>query len=94
MAVSAKFSLKLLVDEKRNKVVLAEADQDFVDVLFGLLTLPMGTIAGLLEKHQKLRFVFVNSAICILFNLKDPFKTNDFCLTRFINKKPCLVFVD
>ncbi|XP_010468074.1 PREDICTED: uncharacterized protein LOC104748079 [Camelina sativa] len=54
MATSAKFSLKLLVDEKKNKVVLAEAGQDFVDVLFGLLTLPMGTIARLLEKHQKL----------------------------------------
>ncbi|ESQ33565.1 hypothetical protein EUTSA_v10009971mg [Eutrema salsugineum] len=54
MAKSTKFSLKLLVDEKRNKVVLAEASQDFVDVLYGLLTLPMGTIARLLEKHQKL----------------------------------------
>lgn len=54
MARSAKFSLKLLVDKKKNKVVLAEAGQDFVDVLFGLLTLPMGTIARLLEKHQKL----------------------------------------
>ncbi|CAE5966622.1 unnamed protein product [Arabidopsis arenosa] len=54
MAKSAKFSLKLLVDEKKNKVVLAEAGQDFVDVLFGLLTLPMGTIARLLENHQKL----------------------------------------
>ncbi|EFH60974.1 hypothetical protein ARALYDRAFT_478225, partial [Arabidopsis lyrata subsp. lyrata] len=54
MARSAKFSLKLLVDEKKNKVVLAEAGHDFVDVLFGLLTLPMGTIARLLENHQKL----------------------------------------
>ncbi|XP_010486475.1 PREDICTED: uncharacterized protein LOC104764608 [Camelina sativa] len=54
MATSAKFSLKLLVDEKKNKVVLAEAGQDFVDVLFGLMTLPMGTIARLLAKHQKL----------------------------------------
>ncbi|CAD5322488.1 unnamed protein product [Arabidopsis thaliana] len=54
MAKSEKISLKLLVDEKKNKVVLAEAGQDFVDVLFGLLTFPMGTIARLLEKHQKL----------------------------------------
>ncbi|VVA96956.1 unnamed protein product [Arabis nemorensis] len=54
MAKSAKFSLKLLIDEEKNKVVLAEAGQDFVDVLFSLLTLPMGTIAKLLEKHQKL----------------------------------------
>lgn len=52
MASSAKFSLKLLIDEKRNKVVLAEADQDFVDVLISLLTLPMGKIARLLENHK------------------------------------------
>ncbi|KAG2272556.1 hypothetical protein Bca52824_067111 [Brassica carinata] len=47
-----KFSLRLLVDEKKNKVVLAEACRDFVDVLFSLLTLPMGTIVRLLEKHN------------------------------------------
>lgn len=53
MAKSAKFSLKLLIDEEKNKVVLAEAGHDFVDVIFGLLTLPLGTSARLLEKHQK-----------------------------------------
>ena len=47
-----KFSLKLLIDEKRNKVVLAEAEQDFVDVLLSLLTLPMGRVAGLLKDHN------------------------------------------
>ncbi|XP_010418865.1 PREDICTED: uncharacterized protein LOC104704481 [Camelina sativa] len=47
-----KFNLRLLIDEKKNKVVMAEADMDFVDVLCGLLTLPMGTIVRLLEKHQ------------------------------------------
>ncbi|KAJ0230917.1 hypothetical protein HA466_0304520 [Hirschfeldia incana] len=57
MATSAKFSLKLLVDEKRNKVVLAEADQDFVDVLISLLSLPMGKIAKLLENHKDLQTV-------------------------------------
>ncbi|KAF8102247.1 hypothetical protein N665_0199s0022, partial [Sinapis alba] len=44
--------LKILIDEKRNKVVLAEAEQDFVDVLLSLLTLPMGKIASLLENHK------------------------------------------
>ncbi|CDY38798.1 BnaA07g28700D [Brassica napus] len=52
MANGVKFSLKLLIDEKRNKVVLAEAEQDFVDVLLSLLTLPMGIIAGLLKDHN------------------------------------------
>ncbi|CAH8337363.1 unnamed protein product [Eruca vesicaria subsp. sativa] len=50
-----KFSLKLLIDEEKNRVVLAEAGKDFVDVLCSLLTLPMGTIVRLLEKHQTLQ---------------------------------------
>ncbi|KAF3553615.1 hypothetical protein F2Q69_00016167 [Brassica cretica] len=57
MSKSKKFSLKLLVDEKRNKVVLAEADHDFVDVLISLLSLPMGKIARLLESHKDLQTV-------------------------------------
>ena len=52
MANSVKFRLKLLIDEKRNKVVLAEAKQDFVDVLISLLTIPMGNIARLLKNDK------------------------------------------
>ncbi|XP_019186491.1 PREDICTED: uncharacterized protein LOC109181196 [Ipomoea nil] len=37
-------SLKLLIDEKMNRVVAAEAEKDFVDILFSFLTFPMGTI--------------------------------------------------
>ncbi|KAL1193843.1 hypothetical protein V5N11_031969 [Cardamine amara subsp. amara] len=51
-AANHKFSLRLLIDEEKNRVVLAEAGKDFVDVLCSLLTLPMGTIVRLLEKHQ------------------------------------------
>ncbi|CAH2047579.1 unnamed protein product, partial [Thlaspi arvense] len=47
------FTLRLVVDEEKKKVVLAEACRDFVDVLFSLLTLPMGTIVRLLERHRK-----------------------------------------
>lgn len=47
-----KFTLRLIVDEEKNKVVWAEACRDFVDVLFSFLTLPMGTIVRLLEKNQ------------------------------------------
>ncbi|KAJ0240351.1 hypothetical protein HA466_0224910 [Hirschfeldia incana] len=51
-AAKPKFSLRLLIDEEKNKVVLAEVGKDFVDVLCNILTLPMGTIVRLLEKHQ------------------------------------------
>ncbi|MCI18299.1 hypothetical protein A2U01_0039453, partial [Trifolium medium] len=42
-------SLKLLLNEKGNKVLFAEAGNDFVDVLFSFLTMPLGTIARLVE---------------------------------------------
>lgn len=51
-----KFALRLIIDEEKEKVVLAEAGRDFVHVLFSLLTLPMGTIVRLLEKHRKSEF--------------------------------------
>ncbi|ESQ46673.1 hypothetical protein EUTSA_v10000435mg, partial [Eutrema salsugineum] len=54
-----KLSLRLLIDKKRNKVVLAETCRDFVDVLFSFHTLPMGTIVRLLDKHHKLQPVSV-----------------------------------
>ncbi|KAL0888815.1 hypothetical protein Bca101_012798 [Brassica carinata] len=50
-------SLKLLIDKEKNKVVFAEAGEDFVDILFSFLTLPMGTIVRLLETHQKSKSV-------------------------------------
>ncbi|VVB12886.1 unnamed protein product [Arabis nemorensis] len=48
-----RFTLRVIIDEEKNKAVLAEADRDFVDVLFSLLTLPMGTIVRLLENHRQ-----------------------------------------
>lgn len=52
MANSSKvISLKLLVDKSSNKVLFAEAGKEFVDFLFGLLQIPLGSIMGLLWKH-------------------------------------------
>ncbi|CAH9103461.1 unnamed protein product [Cuscuta europaea] len=42
--------LKLLIDEKVNRVVAAEANSDFVDILLSFLTIPMGTIIRLTSK--------------------------------------------
>nr|GMD40122.1 uncharacterized protein LOC109182299 [Ipomoea batatas] len=42
----SRLSLKLLIDEKSNRVVAAEAHKEFVEILFSFLTLPMGTIIG------------------------------------------------
>ncbi|XP_020261379.1 uncharacterized protein LOC109837509 [Asparagus officinalis] len=45
-------TLKLVVDTKRNRVVFAESEKEFVDILFSFLTLPMGTIIRLLNKES------------------------------------------
>ncbi|KAL6967495.1 hypothetical protein U1Q18_033305 [Sarracenia purpurea var. burkii] len=46
-----KISLKLLIDKSSRKVIFAEAKKDFVDFLFGLMEIPMGTILALLVRR-------------------------------------------
>ncbi|OMP02645.1 hypothetical protein COLO4_10926 [Corchorus olitorius] len=48
----SKVSLKLLVDTKGQRVLFAEASKDFVDFLFNILSLPVGTVIRLLSKQQ------------------------------------------
>lgn len=43
--------LKVVIDKQKERVVFAEANSDFVDILFSFLTMPMGTIVRLLTKH-------------------------------------------
>ncbi|KAJ9550990.1 hypothetical protein OSB04_015035 [Centaurea solstitialis] len=45
-----KLSLKVLVHKDRNKVIFAEADGNFVNALFSIMALPLGTIVRVLEK--------------------------------------------
>ncbi|KAH7841065.1 hypothetical protein Vadar_025117 [Vaccinium darrowii] len=47
----AKVSLKLLIDTKAKRVLFAEAGKDFVDFLFNLLQLPVGTVVRLLSEQ-------------------------------------------
>ena len=47
-----KLSLKLLIDKKVNKVLFAEAGKEFVDFLFYLLSLPVGTVISLLKSEN------------------------------------------
>ncbi|XP_008220154.1 PREDICTED: uncharacterized protein LOC103320274 [Prunus mume] len=44
--------LKVLVDKGSNKVIFIEPENDFVDVLFSFMTIPMGTIIRLARKHS------------------------------------------
>ncbi|XWS66055.1 hypothetical protein CRYUN_Cryun05aG0167700 [Craigia yunnanensis] len=44
-------SLKLRIDPKSQRVLFAEAGKDFVDFLFNILSLPVGTVIRLLNKQ-------------------------------------------
>nr|GMC68212.1 uncharacterized protein LOC109179025 [Ipomoea batatas] len=48
---TVKFSLNLLIDPKCHRVLFAEAENDFVDFLLSLLSMPLGTITNLLSSE-------------------------------------------
>ncbi|KAL7128774.1 hypothetical protein ABFS83_13G016800 [Erythranthe nasuta] len=45
------FSLKVMINKDKNKVLFALVDADFADVLLSFLTLPLGKIVKVLAKH-------------------------------------------
>ncbi|CAH9093050.1 unnamed protein product [Cuscuta epithymum] len=51
-AAAPALSLKLLIDKKAQKVVFAEAQKPFVDVLFYLMSLPLGTVINLVTEKS------------------------------------------
>lgn len=46
-----KFDLKIVINKQKNKVVFAEADSSFIDVLLSFLTMPLGTVVRVLKNH-------------------------------------------
>ncbi|XP_057793385.1 uncharacterized protein LOC131010012 [Salvia miltiorrhiza] len=48
-----KFSLKVMVNKDKTKVLFAEADPHFVDILLSFLTLPLGRIIEFFDNHYK-----------------------------------------
>ena len=52
MAAVTKVSLKLMIDTERRRVLYAEAGKDFVDFLFYILALPIGTFIALLNQEM------------------------------------------
>lgn len=51
-ANSGKISLRLLVDRNSNRVIIAEAGKEFVDFLFHLISIPVGTVVKHLSKRK------------------------------------------
>ena len=50
MAVT-NMSLKLLIDTGSHRVLFAETDEEFIDLLYHILCFPLGTIIPLLKKQ-------------------------------------------
>ncbi|XP_042010510.1 uncharacterized protein LOC121759074 [Salvia splendens] len=46
-----KISLKVVINKEKTKVLYAESDGYFVDILLSFLTLPLGRVVKLFEKH-------------------------------------------
>jgi hypothetical protein len=46
--------VKLFIDNDKTRVLFAESDNEFVDVLFGFLTMPLGAIVRLLGKQSQM----------------------------------------
>ncbi|XP_028783529.1 uncharacterized protein LOC114739618 [Neltuma alba] len=47
-------NLKITVSKSKNKILFAEADEDFADFLFGFLTMPLGSTLKLLDGNVNL----------------------------------------
>lgn len=45
-------NLKLLIDTQTKRVLFAEAGKDYVDFLFHILSVPVGTVMSILKKHE------------------------------------------
>lgn len=48
---NVEFSLKVMINKEKGKVLFAEAESHFVDILLSFLTLPLGRIIKLFEKQ-------------------------------------------
>ncbi|XP_057792642.1 uncharacterized protein LOC131009364 [Salvia miltiorrhiza] len=50
-AEEVKVSLKVMMNKEKSKVLYAESDSHFADIVLSFLTLPLGRIVKVLEKH-------------------------------------------
>lgn len=79
-----KIRLKALVDKESNRVIFIESPNDFVDVLFSFLTIPMGIIARLARKHS------IPSGIGCMINLYESVENLDL---QYFPTKECKVML-
>ncbi|XP_055812563.1 uncharacterized protein LOC129882340 [Solanum dulcamara] len=89
----SKLPLKLLVDEKKKRVVAAEANKDFVDILFSFLTFPIGTIIRLTNNNQPMPKIStcINNLYKSVENLSVDHLYTEICKSILLNpRNPCI----
>ncbi|KAK8361114.1 hypothetical protein V6Z11_A03G017600 [Gossypium hirsutum] len=75
-----KVNLKLLVNVKCQRVLFAEANKDFIDFLFNMMALPIGTIVRLRNKEGmvgSLSKLYKSIEESSHVHMQQPFQTNE-----------------
>lgn len=88
--------LKVFIDKKKKKVMFAEAEQDFVEILFSFFTLPLGTIARLSSGQadsQNIKVGSLSSLYESVVNLNDQHFSNKHCKYALVNPSNASVSV-
>ena len=67
-AEEVKISMKVMINKEKTEVLFAECNGDFVDILLSFLTLPLGRIVNVLEKHYGAKETPVIGCINNLYN--------------------------
>ncbi|MBA0729067.1 hypothetical protein Golax_025441, partial [Gossypium laxum] len=85
---STTVSIKLLIGQESNKVIIAEAGSDIVDILQSLLKFPLGNIARLIGKHQCFqRAGCLNNLYNSVENLSPTSFRTDACKSMLLNPR-------
>ncbi|XP_049406020.1 uncharacterized protein LOC125869590 [Solanum stenotomum] len=85
--------LKLLIDDKNKRVIAAEANKDFVDILFSFLTFPIGTIIRLTNNNQPMPKIStcMNNLYKSVENLSVSHLCTENCKSILLNpRNPCV----
>jgi len=59
--MSTQISLRILIDEEKNKVLFAQGGKDFMDIMLSFLTFPLATIAKLVNTPSNIEKVSFGS---------------------------------
>ena len=81
-------SFKAMVNKENNRVIFAESDEDFIDVLFSFLTMPVGTISKLFRnKSPTARIGCMDNLYKSIMNLdRQQFRT-EACKTMLLHPR-------